>query len=153
MFLYSPFIGLLWQLTYLTTNSTQIFFLPWFPWPWHFHFFFYLFGFILWLLLYLELNLPQNYFKYHFLLIYHFLFYSLSCVQFFCDLITEAHQAPLSMGFPRQKYWSELQFPSTGDLPDPGRESPFPALPGGFFIIESPGKTVIGSGASLVAQQ
>ena len=57
------------------------------------------------------------------------------------------------MGFPRQKYWSELQFPSTGDLPDPGRESPFPALPGGFFIIESPGKTVIGSGASLVAQQ
>ena len=77
MFLYSPFIGLLWQLTYLTTNSTQIFYLPWFPWPWHFHFFFYLFGFILWLLLYLELNLPQNYFKYHFLLIYHFLFFVL----------------------------------------------------------------------------
>ena len=31
-----------------------------------------------------------------------------------------AHQAPLSMGFPRQKYWSGLPFPSPGDLPDPG---------------------------------
>ena len=29
-------------------------------------------------------------------------------------------QAPLSMGFPRQEYWSELPFPSSGDLPDPG---------------------------------
>ena len=57
------------------------------------------------------------------------------------------------MGFPRQKFWSELQFPSTGDLPDPGRESTFPALAGGFFITEPQGKTVIGSGASWVAQQ
>ena len=31
-----------------------------------------------------------------------------------------AHQAPLSMGFPRQEYWSELPFPSPGDFPDPG---------------------------------
>ena len=31
-----------------------------------------------------------------------------------------AHQAPLSMGFPRQEYWSGLPFPSAGDLPDPG---------------------------------
>ena len=31
-------------------------------------------------------------------------------------------QAPLSMGFPRQKYWSGLPFPSPGDLPDPGIE-------------------------------
>ena len=57
------------------------------------------------------------------------------------------------MGFPRQNYWSELQFPSIGDPPDPGRESTFPALAVGFFITEPPGKTVIGSGASLVAQQ
>ena len=33
---------------------------------------------------------------------------------------TVALQAPLSMGFPRQKYWSELPFPSPGDLPHPG---------------------------------
>ena len=33
---------------------------------------------------------------------------------------TIAHQAPLSMGFPRQEYWSGLLFPSSGDLPDPG---------------------------------
>ena len=42
-----------------------------------------------------------------------------------------AHQASLSMGFPRQKYWSGLPFPSPGDLPDPGLEPmPFtiPAL-------------------------
>ena len=35
---------------------------------------------------------------------------------------TVAHQAPLSMGFPRQQYWNELPFPSLGDLPDPGIE-------------------------------
>ena len=33
---------------------------------------------------------------------------------------TVAHQAPLSMGFPRQEYWNGLPFPSPGDLPDPG---------------------------------
>ena len=33
---------------------------------------------------------------------------------------TIAHQPPLSMGFPRQEYWSGLPFPSSGDLPDPG---------------------------------
>jgi len=31
-----------------------------------------------------------------------------------------AHQVPLSMGFPRQKYWSGLPFPSSEDFPDPG---------------------------------
>jgi len=33
---------------------------------------------------------------------------------------TVAHQAPLSMGLPRPKYWSGLPFPSPGNLPDPG---------------------------------
>ena len=33
---------------------------------------------------------------------------------------TVAHQAPLPMGFSRQESWSELPFPSPGDLPDPG---------------------------------
>ena len=40
---------------------------------------------------------------------------------------TIAHQAPLSMGFPRQEYWSGLPFPSPGDLPDPGIKSRSPA--------------------------
>ena len=47
---------------------------------------------------------------------------------------TVACQAPLSMGFSRQEYWSELPFPSPGDLPNPGIEPvTFPALAGGFF--------------------
>ena len=41
---------------------------------------------------------------------------------------TVARQAPLSMGFPRQEYWSGLPFPSPGDLPDPGIEPSYPAL-------------------------
>ena len=40
-----------------------------------------------------------------------------------------AHQAPLSMGFPRQGYWSELPFPAPGDLPDPGIEPVSPPSP------------------------
>ena len=53
---------------------------------------------------------------------------------------TVARQAPLSMGFLMQEYWRGLPFPSPGDLPDPrmGRKSP--ALAGGFFTTESPGK-------------
>ena len=52
---------------------------------------------------------------------------------------TVAHQAPLSMGFPRQEYWSALLFPSPGDLPDPGMEPVSPALAGRFFTTEPPG--------------
>ena len=47
---------------------------------------------------------------------------------------------PLSMGFPRQEYWSGLPFPSPGDLPDPGIDPVSPALAGGFFTTEPPGK-------------
>ena len=39
-----------------------------------------------------------------------------------------AGQVPLSMGFPKQEYWSGLPFPSPGDLPDPGLEPMSPAL-------------------------
>ena len=53
---------------------------------------------------------------------------------------TIACQAPLSMGFSRQEYWSGLPFPSPGDLPDPGIKPTSPALAGGFFIVEPPGK-------------
>ena len=53
---------------------------------------------------------------------------------------TVAHEAPLSMGFLRQEYWSGLPCPSPGDLPDPGYEPLSPALAGGFFTEELPGK-------------
>ena len=43
---------------------------------------------------------------------------ALSHVQLFMTPWTVAHQAPLSMGFPRQEYWSGLPFPPPGDLPD-----------------------------------
>ena len=49
---------------------------------------------------------------------------------------TVAHQAPLSMGFSRQEYWSGLPFPSPGDLPDPGMEPVFPELAGRLFTAE-----------------
>ena len=45
---------------------------------------------------------------------------SFSHVQFFVTLGTLASQAPLSMGFSRQEYWSGLSFPPPGDLPNPG---------------------------------
>ena len=45
-----------------------------------------------------------------------------------CDPWIVACQASLSMGFPRQEYWSGLPFPSPGDLPDPGTELASPAL-------------------------
>ena len=53
---------------------------------------------------------------------------SLSRVQLFATPWTVAYQAPLSMGFSRQEYWSGLPFPSPGDLPDPGIEPRSPAL-------------------------
>ena len=53
---------------------------------------------------------------------------------------TVACQAPLSMGFPRQEYWSGLPFPSPGDLPDPGIEPTSPTLASEFLTTEPPGK-------------
>ena len=47
---------------------------------------------------------------------------SLSHVRLFAIPWTLAYQAPLSMEFSRQEYWSGLPFPSPGDLPDPGME-------------------------------
>ena len=53
-----------------------------------------------------------------------------------------AHEAPLSMGFPRRQCWSGLPFPTPGDLSNPGIESGSPALPGGFFTAELPGRPI-----------
>ena len=50
-------------------------------------------------------------------------------------LCTISHQAPLSMGFSRQEYWSGLPFLLPGDLPDPGIEPVSPELAGGFFSL------------------
>ena len=58
---------------------------------------------------------------------------------------TVAPQAPLSMGFSKQEYWSGLSFSPPGDLPNPGIElvSPVsPALAGGFVTTELPGKSL-----------
>ena len=52
----------------------------------------------------------------------------LSHVRCFATPRTVAHQAPLSMEFFRQEYWTGLPFPSPGDLPNPGIEPRFPAL-------------------------
>ena len=63
----------------------------------------------------------------------------LSRVQLFVTPWTVAYQTPLSMEFSRQEHWSELPFPSPGDLPDPGTEPTSPvsfALAGGFFIAK-----------------
>ena len=56
---------------------------------------------------------------------------------------TAAHQAPLSMRFPKQEYWSGLPRPPPGDLPDPGIEPMSPALVGRFFTTAPPGKLSI----------
>ena len=63
-----------------------------------------------------------------------------SCIWLFENLWTTACQAPLSMGFSRQEYWSGLQCPSPGDLPDPGIEPVSlmsPVLAGGFFTTSA----------------
>ena len=65
---------------------------------------------------------------------------SLSRVRLFATLWTIAYQAPLSMGFFRQEYWSGLPFPSPGDLPNPGIEPGFPTLEADDLTSEPPGK-------------
>ena len=72
----------------------------------------------------------------------------ISCFRLCTTPCTVALQAPLSMEFSRQEYWSGLPFLYPGDLPDPGiKPASFmsPALTGGFFttstIREAPTKT------------
>ena len=63
---------------------------------------------------------------------------SLSRVRLFGTPWTVAYEAPLSMGFSRQEYWSGLPFPSPGDLPDPGIEPRTPALWADALLSEPP---------------
>ena len=57
-----------------------------------------------------------------------------------CDPMDCSLQAPLSMGFSRQEYWSGLPFPSPGDLPDAGIDSGSPALQADSSLTELQGK-------------
>ena len=66
--------------------------------------------------------------------------YLVSQSNFFAIPWIVLRQTPMAMVFPRQQYWSRLPFPSPGDLPDPGIEPRSPALVGGFFTTEQPGK-------------
>ena len=65
---------------------------------------------------------------------------SLSRVRIFATPWTAAYQAPPSMGFSRQVYWSGLPFPSPGDLPNPGIEPRSPTLQADALTSEPPGK-------------
>ena len=60
-----------------------------------------------------------------------------SPIQLFASPWSTAHQAPLSMGFSRQEYWSGLPCPPPGDLPEPGVEPTSPESPG-FQAISLP---------------
>jgi len=65
---------------------------------------------------------------------------SLSHVKLFATPWTVAYQAPLSMEFSRQEYWSGLPFPSPGYLPNPEIEPESPALQADVLPSEPPGK-------------
>ena len=54
---------------------------------------------------------------------------SLNCVLLLATFWTITRQAPLSMEFSRQEYWSGLPFPPAGDFPDPGTEPLPPSSP------------------------
>ena len=65
---------------------------------------------------------------------------SLSRVRLFATAWTVAYQAPPSMEFSRQEYWSGLPFPSPGDLPAPGIKPGSPTLQADALPSEPPGK-------------
>ena len=65
---------------------------------------------------------------------------------------TVVYQAPLSIGFPRQEYWSELPFPSPGDLPNPGIKTGSPGLQADSLPTEPPGKPWKEGGIKYLSQ-
>ena len=86
----------------------------------------------------------QNVFKWNVIIpsIYNYIFvvYLLSLVQLFVIPWTIACQAPLSIEFSRQEYWSSLPFPSSRDLPNPGIKLSSPALQADSLPSEPQGK-------------
>ena len=78
---------------------------------------------------------------------------SLSCVRLCATPWTVDYQAPSSMGFSRQEYWSGLPFPSPGDLPNPGIKPGSPALQANSVPAEPPEKpTNTGVGSLFLLQ-
>ena len=67
----------------------------------------------------------------------------LSRIWAFVTSWTVACKAPLSMGFPRQEYWTRLPFSSPGDLPNPGIEPTSPAFQADFSTTEPSGKSCL----------
>ena len=76
-----------------------------------------------------------------------------SHIRLFATPWTVAHQAPLSMGFSRQEYWSGVPCPPPGDLRDPGVESRSPkslTWQAGSLPVEPPGKPYKPVGSALI---
>ena len=76
-----------------------------------------------------------------------------SCVWFFVTPWTVKFQAPLSMRFPWQEYWSGLLFLSPGDLPNPGTEPQSPAFQVDSLPSEPPGKPLHGPCENTTAHE
>ena len=75
----------------------------------------------------------------------------LNCIWLFVTPWIVALQALLSMGFPRQEYWSRQQFPSPGDLPNTGIKPTYAALAGTFhFPLSHQGSPLLGIGKHKV---
>ena len=70
---------------------------------------------------------------------------SFSCVRLFVAPGTVAHQASLSVKFPRQERWSGISFPPPEDLPNPGIKPASPALQMDSFTAELLGKPRVGN--------
>ena len=70
----------------------------------------------------------------------------LSCVWFFVNPWTVTHQAPLSMVFSQQEYWTGVPFPSPGNFPNPGNELESPVLQIDSLLSESPGASQLQRG-------
>ena len=77
---------------------------------------------------------------------------SLSRVRLFATPWTVAYQAPPSVEFSRQEYWSGLPFPSPGDFSNPGIEPRSPALQADALPTEPPGKTQMNRGLQQIEQ-
>ena len=88
----------------------------------------------------LTLQKLQNHIKEY--IVYKYTAAVLGHAQLFATPWTMARQTSLFMGFPRQDYWSGLPFPSSRDLPGSRIKPVSPALAGGFFATEPPGKSL-----------
>ena len=67
----------------------------------------------------------------------------LSCIRLFAAPLTIAYEAPPSLEFFKQEYWSGLPFPSPGDLPNPAIEAESPTLQTDVLPSEPPGKPLL----------